>query len=427
MIKDYDFYNNICDDLKPDYLDSGQAQIKLLKLINSTYGSLRKPLTIDIIRASIEKARVHNIISDPQAAGINEAIDFGLSLTASEIDYVKKEAYEFLKRQVIAIAVGESIGHLEANRLDTVYSTIIDASRKTFGLGESLGYNYKSECIEARYSEPPRSGVWSTGYPKLDSYLDGGFAKQECYTVLSPSGRGKTAWLCNLSVAAQIAGLNTLFVSLEMTEKQICMRHDSILSGFSSTELSTNKEYRKLLSGALQSLKGSFYVKGFNRGALTSNGLHNFIERYSNEVCPPDVIILDWLGAMALPNTGRDGKRHEQLAAVADDFINMTREFSFSGLSAHQTNRSAVSKDQFDYASISESFASIFGMDVVLGLGASNESKDAGKRTISLLENRFGPDSVSVKLIGDLPGQPLTFKFREVETDSEEESLLSNP
>ena len=64
-------------------------------------------------------------------------------------------------------------------------------------------------------------------------------------------------------------------------------------------------------------------------------------------------------------------------------------------------------------------------MDLVLGLGATNEAKDAGKRTLSILKNRMGPDSVFVKLMGDLPGQPLTFKFNEAPDDVEEGDLLS--
>ena len=70
-------------------------------------------------------------------------------------------------------------------------------------------------------------------------------------------------------------------------------------------------------------------------------------------------------------------------------------------------------------------FSSLFGLDLVLGLGASNEAKDAGKRTLGILKSRMGPDSVQVKLIGDLPGHSLTFRFREAVAEDEEAELLT--
>ena len=137
----------------------------------------------------------------------------------------------------------------------------------------------------------------------------------------------------------------------------------------------------------------------------------------------PEVLIVDWLGCFKMPS-GFD-KKYEALAEVGDSLVNMSRQFDCSLLTAHQSNRSAVGNDIFGYDSISESFASIFGFDVVLGLGSSNKAMDAGRRTLTIQKNRFGPDSVYVNLQGNRPDQQLTFKFVEAIPEDEELELLS--
>ena len=418
LVQDYDFFRNIGEDLGPEHLESN-AHVKLLKVVKSIYKGLKRPITMDIVKNSLLKLEQAGGYSEAEMNGIYDVIHEGITCSPIEVQVVKQDAYEFLRKQTIARAVSDSIGHLEAGHIDTVYKTISDAYKKTYGIGESIGYNYNEASVADRYAEPPRANVWSTGYTRLDSYLDGGFAQNECYSVISPTGRGKSALLCNWAVTAQKQGKNVLFAPLEMTDIGMSQRMDSILAGFSNSEIALNRDFQFILEQQIAKIKGKCIVKPFPRGQLTMAAFRNYLDRFCNEVWKPDVVILDWLGCLKLPYS-KEAKKHELLAEVADDFINLTRDYTCTGITAHQSNRAAVSQDIFDYSAVSESFASLFGMDCVFGLGATNESKDAGKRTLSILKNRFGPDSVYTKLIGDLPGHPLTFKFDETDEEDEE-------
>ena len=423
MIRDFDFLRLIEPDISTKYLDAGEAYIKLLRIIKERYGKAKKPLTVDTIRNVLIKLESIQVLTNPEVHGINSVIDLGLTLTHSEIEYVKETAFDFLKKQVVARSVSDSIGFLEKNDYDSIYDVISVAYKKSFSVGESIGINYLASPVIDRYSEPPRLGIWSSGYDKLDNYIEGGFATKECYTVLSPTGRGKTALLCNFGVAALRAKKRVLFITLEMSDKQICHRFDSIICGFSATEIANSGEVQTNLVKTLNGYTAAPYIKEFCRGSLSLSSLRTYLDRFNNEVWKPDVVILDWLGCLKFKETYE--KRHEQMAEAADELVNISREYEVTLITAHQTNRSAVSQDSFDYGSVSESFSSLFGLDLVLGLGASNEAKDAGKRTLGILKSRMGPDSVQVKLIGDLPGHSLTFRFREAVAEDEEAELLT--
>ena len=425
MIRDFDFLRLTEAEISVKYLDAGEAYLKLLKLIKAQYSVNKKPLTIDIMRNILVKLEKIGTLTEPEVFGINSVIDLGLELTHSEIEYVKGSAFDFFKKQVVARSVADSIGFLERNDYDSIYDVVSKAYKKSFSVGESIGINYLTSPVIDRYSEPPRMGIWSSGYDKLDNYIEGGFATKECYSVLSATGRGKTSLLCNFGVAALRAKKKVLFITLEMSDKQICHRFDSIISGFSASEIANSGEVQTNLIKTLSGYTAAPYVKEFCRGSLTIQSLRTYLDRFNNEVWKPDVVMLDWLGCLKM--SGSSDKRHEQLAEAADELVNISREYEISLITAHQTNRSAVGVDTFNYSSVSESFASLFGLDAVFSLGSTEEAKDAGKRTLGILKNRMGADSVSIKLQGDLPGHPLTFKFREAIDSDEEESLLNEP
>lgn len=424
LITDFEFLKNSIEDLSHKHFDAGETHIKLFKLIKTVFTKTKRPLSLSIIKNSILQLQLINVYSDGDSFGMNHILDSGKIMMPSEYEYIRENCYSFLKKQTMALAYAESIPFYENGDYDELYSIIGRAYKKSFGMENSLGINYTQDSVHDRYSEPPRSGVWSTGFERLDGFIDGGMAKKECYTVLASTGRGKTALLCNFAVSAIKQKLNTVFITLEMSERQICQRFDAIISGFSPTELANIPDARVELQKRIdRDLHGCLpIVKGFDRGKLSVNGLHTYLERFSMENGLPDVVILDWLGCLRLP--ANMDKKHEALAEVADDIINMSREFNCSIINAHQTNRKAVGSDIFGYDAVSESFASLFGMDAVFALGASDKAKDAGKRTLSIAKNRMGPDSVYVNLQGSKPNEALTFKFVEVPPEEEEADLL---
>ncbi len=425
LASDYDFLRNVLPEFHSKYLDAGEAHIKLFKLINAVWAKTKKPLTVNILKNSILALKEKGVYSEGDSFGMNNILDAGKLLAPSEYEYIKENVYNFLKHQSMALAFSESLDFYDKKDYDTVYHLMSKAYKRTFGMENSLGLDYMNEPIHDKYNEPPRQGIWSTGFEGLDKFLEGGgFAKKECYTILSSTGRGKTAMLCNFAISALKQKLKVLFVTLEMSEKQISQRFDAILSGFSPTELATLPEARVELERKLRErLHGCRpIIKGFDRGRLTLDGFHAYLERYCIEMGTPDVVILDWVGCLKMPANVE--KRHEALAELADGIINMSREFNCTILTAHQTNRSAVGNDIYGYDAISESFSSLFGMDVVLTLGASDKAKDAGRRVLSIAKNRFGPDSVYVTLQGSKATESLNFRFREVPNEEEEAELL---
>lgn len=423
LMTDSDFFSLVIEDLEPQHFSAGEGYIKLFKVVKNRYKKARQHPTLKTVKNLLIGLKDTGHFSDPELYGLNSILEMGQTLVHSEYEFVKEHVFDFLRKQTVALAFAKSIEYFDKNDYDQMYDIMNKAYRKSYGVGESLGIEYLTSSVAERYMESPRIGVWSTGYERFDAYQGGGFAEKECYSVLSSTGRGKTALLCNFAVASLRAKRRTLFVTLEMPERVIQQRSDSIMLGFSATEISENPELQVDLDRMIKKLKApNFTVKEFQRGAITTQQLENYLDRYCDEIGKPDTLIVDWLGCFKFPVT-RESKKHELMGEAADHLVNMSRKYTCSLITAHQTNRGAVGNDEFGYDSVSESFASLFGMDGVFGLGASDKAKDAGKRTLKILKNRNGPDSVFVKLQGDLPSKPLTFKFAELDEEEEKDLL----
>jgi hypothetical protein len=427
LIKDFDFLKAVLDDLQPALLDAGESHIKLLKIIKNSYKQTKRILTVELIRNNIIIMRKANILSDGDVFGITSILDSAKTLTESDYIYIKEKCYDFLKKQTMAIAFSKSIDAFEQCDYDKVYDIMGEAYKKNFGSEFSIGIDYLKDSVCDRYLEAPRKGLWQTGFPTIDQYMGGGLAEKEALAIISSTGRGKSSMLANLAVTAAKQNKKTLFVTLEMSELIMAQRFDSIISGFCAKDLSSIPEAKIALQRKLDTtfngnISKLLTVKGFDRGTLSLGAFDNYLERFSNDFGAPSCIIADWVGCFKMATTF--DKRYEAIAEISDGLINLSRKYNCTMLTAFQSNRSAVGQSNFNYDSVSESFSALFGLDAIWALGSSEKELDAGKRTITIRKNRFGPDSVSVNLMGNKPTEPLTFKFIEAPKEDEEEELL---
>lgn len=428
LIKDFDFLKSVIEDLQPALLDAGESHVKLLKIIKNSYKQTKRILTVELIKNNILNMRKANILSDGDVFGITSIIDSGKSLTDSDYIYIKEKCYDFLKKQTMALAFSKSIDFFEKSDYDSVYSIMGEAYKKNFGKEFNIGIDYLKDSVCDRYLESPRKGLWQTGFPTLDSYMGGGLGEKEALAIISSTGRGKSSMLANLAISAAKQNKKTLFVTLEMSELIMAQRFDSIISGFCAQDLASIAEAKITLQRKLDTVFNGnisklLTIKGFDRGTLSLGAFDTYLERFSNDFGKPDIVIADWVGCFKMP-FGVD-KRYEAVAEVTDGLVNLSRKFTCTMLTAFQSNRSAVGNDSFNYDSVSDSFSALFGLDSIWALGSSEKAMDAGMRTITIRKNRFGVDSVSVKLMGNRPNEPLNFKFVEAPQECEEEELLN--
>ena len=94
------------------------------------------------------------------------------------------------------------------------------------------------------------------------------------------SGAGKSLFLQNLGVNWAMAGLNVVYLSLELSEKLCAMRIDAMHTGYETREVMRNiEDVHMKIRASQQKSQGSLRIKQMPNGC-TTNDIRAFIKEY---------------------------------------------------------------------------------------------------------------------------------------------------
>ena len=182
-----------------------------------------------------------------------------------------------------------------------------------------------------------RDNFISTGFPRLDNILGGGFIRGGLYILGARPAVGKSTFAVNL--ADNISG-NTLFVSLEMTPEQITAKRVSRRVGLSSS---------RLLSGQLSDQaweKVAMASSDISQRGLYLNSRYDLtvqqITLLAQAVPELRAIIVDYLGLIQ-PAT-RSASTYENISAISRELKRMAISLNVPVICLCQLSRQVESR-----------------------------------------------------------------------------------
>lgn len=240
-----------------------------------------------------------------------------------------------------------------------------------------------------------------------------GHANHRYYTDgICSHNSGKSLFLQNISLNYIEMGMNVIYFTLEMSEDQIAMRFDTMVSGYGSTQLMKNLDDVELKIAQYRKRKkpGILRLKKFPEGGTTVNHLRSYLKEYEIQTgIKFDVIAVDYLDLLT-PNSKRidpsnlfvkDKYTSEELRALAF-------EWNAIVVTASQLNRSSMDVAEFEQSSIAGGISKVNTADNVLALYATAAMKERGEYMVQFLKTRtsagvgskiilaFDPDSLRI-------------------------------
>ena len=238
---------------------------------------------------------------------------------ANCVDYAHRVAEDARKRRIKALAE-----RIEADGVSTSDELLAALQRETQAI---QGSNYQRGLLSPvdtlrRFMDyvvkagEKRDNFISTGFPRLDGILGGGFIRGGLYILGARPAVGKSTFALNL--ADGIAG-NLLFVSLEMSPEQILAKRVSRLTGYTASKLLSgqlpDKAWEAVAMATTSIDKSGVYIN--SRYDLTVQEIHLLAQSVPELRC----IILDYLGLIQ-PAT-RSGSTYEQVSAISRELKRM--------------------------------------------------------------------------------------------------------
>ena len=265
--------------------------------------------------------------------------------------------------------------------------------------------------------------VSPTGVNTLDHIQGVGLNRKELFLLLAPTNVGKS-WACvHFANHARQRGMNVLFLTLEMSEKNVHRRMLSNLTFhyvprnendfekeivdwsecYSQTEkgkgrsLLYTEEVREKLSSLEKFKWGGYAIQEFSSNTCSSFDVENCVESFKDTFGEyPDLVIVDGLMNMKLKS---EREPRFALLETATELRRIAGEYDCCVLTTTQGNRESLKAKSVGLEHTAESFGVTTVADIIISLQRSNDDM---KRIITLNKNRNGPVGHSIEVYQNL-------------------------
>lgn len=331
----------------------------------------------------------HSIIPTPEIINAATGQSFSVpdGLQEQHYDWLLADFETFIKHKGLERAILKSADMLEKGEYGSVEDLIKRAVQ--VGLQKDMGTDYFADPRARLLKIKDKNGQMSTGWAALDQKLFGGFNRGELNIFAGGSGAGKSLFLANLGVNYALAGLNVIYLTLELSEELVSMRIDSMITGISTREVFKQIDDVEMRVKVIGKKSGSLQVKYMPSGK-TANDVRAYLKEYEVKTGRrPDVLLVDYLDLL-MPAGQKISAENLFIKDkyVSEELRNLAMEKNCVFVTAAQLNRGAVEEVEFDHSHISGGLSKIQTADNVFGIFTSRAMRERGKYQIQLMKTR---------------------------------------
>jgi len=309
------------------------------------------------------------------------------SIKEGHLDWLMDEFESFTRHKAIERAIIASADLLEKHNYGEVESLIKEAVQ--IGLARDMGTDYFEDPRARLLGLKDKNGQISTGWPCMDRKLFGGMNRGELNIFAGGSGAGKSLFLANLGVNWALAGLNVVYLTLELSEALVSMRIDSMVTGVSTKEIFKDLDDVEMKVKMIGKKAGMLQIKYMPSGK-TVNDIRAYLKEYEIKVGKRvDVLLVDYMDLL-MP-IGKKISAENLFVKdkyVSEELRNLAMEKKVLCVTAAQLNRGAVEEVEFDHSHISGGLSKIQTADNVFGIFTSRAMRERGRYQIQLMKTR---------------------------------------
>ena len=339
----------------------------------------------------------------------------------SHMSWFMDEFETFCRHKALEKAILDSTDLLENKDYGSVEALIKEAT--SVGLVSDFGLDYYENPKERLQWIKDQAGAISTGWKKFDQKLYGGLNRGELTVFAGGSGAGKSLFLQNLGVNWSQAGLNTVYLSLELSEQLSSMRIDAMVSEYATRDVMKNMDDVDLKVRMKGKGAGKFRIKQMSNG-VNANDIRSFLREYEIQTgIKVDALLVDYLDLM-MPISGKVSPSDLFIKDkyVSEELRNLAVELNVLLVTASQLNRGAVEEIEFDHSHIAGGISKIQTADNVVGIFTSNAMREKGRYQIQFMKTRSS-SGVGTKV--DLRFDPDTLRIEDLQEGDEDAMTMT--
>lgn len=226
-----------------------------------------------------------------------------------------------------------------------------------------------------------------TGFPTLDRLI-GGWG-HELWIMFADSGVGKSMLLQNCLASAARKGKRGLHITLELGLRPQIHRYYRQLAHANRAEFrNTPDDVKRKLKHWFRFAQGEVVLLEFPAYSLDPDMLKRTIERVSRLIGDVNVIALDYLDLMTLPERERARRGYEDLGRITHEVRSLCSAFDMTVLTASQAVRRPERADRLSVRDMGDSYNKVRGADGLLSLVQTKEEEEVHQGRLGVLKVR---------------------------------------
>ena len=260
-------------------------------------------------------------------------------LTEDHYTWFMTEFEAFTKKQELERAILKSADLLEAGDDFLMIEKLIKDAVQ-ISLTKDMGTDYFENPRERLLAIKSNNGQVSTGWPTLDKRLFGGMNRGELNIFAGGSGSGKSLFMQNIALNWVTAGLNGVYLSLELSEGLCAMRMDSMMAEVSTKDVFRELDMVDLKVKMIGKKSGDLRIK-YMPAQSNVNQIRSYLkELHIQRGVKPDFIMVDYLD-LVMPVSAKVSPNDLFVKDkyVSEELRNLAKEFNILMVTASQLNR----------------------------------------------------------------------------------------
>jgi replicative DNA helicase len=216
----------------------------------------------------------------------------------------------------------------------------------------------------------------SSGYHFLDRVLNGGYEKDGSLIVyVGEQNIGKSIYLANDAANFVKMGVNTAFISAEMSDKKVMKRLGANLLSIPISEYEEKAKNRDWMKRKLETVgdgftpPGQLFVKRFPTSQATVPDVEAHLKQIEEEKrIKLGVVVIDYINILANYRNPNSENTYLKIKQIAEDLRAMGARNNWLIVTATQINRNNYNSSDLTMGDVAESAGLSHTADMMLGI-----------------------------------------------------------
>ena len=216
----------------------------------------------------------------------------------------------------------------------------------------------------------------SSGYNFLDRVLDGGYEKDGSLIVyVGEQNIGKSIFLANDAANFVKMGVNTAFISAEMSAPKVLKRIGSNMLSIPMDEYEEKAKNRDLMKRKLETVgdgftpPGQLFIKQFPTSQATVTDIEAHLKQIEEERrIKLGCVVIDYINILANYRNPNSENTYLKIKQIAEDLRAMGQRNGWLIVTATQITRSGYNSSDISMGDVAESAGLSHTADLMLGI-----------------------------------------------------------